>query len=81
MVVATCACFGNFVLDLVVVLFQCGVFSNTYCFTVGSREARWVYLQNAFVNAEETVSRGLERSCEGRLEVSTFPLAAFIKYG
>ena len=69
------------VLDVVIVLFHSCVFEYILVYSSSWRGGCCAYLQNVFLYAEKTASGGCKRGCERRLGKSTFPLAAFVKYG
>ena len=69
------------VLDFVIVLLQSGVFKYILVCSGWGGLACYAYPQNVLMYAEKTASGGSKRSCGGRLGISTFPLAAFVKYG
>ena len=62
-------------------VFECVLFFRCNFAIVGVRGGCYVYLQDAFVYTEKTVSGGEKRTCEGGLAISTFPLANYVKYG
>ena len=69
------------ILAFVMVLFQRGVFE--YILVYRGRAGGGLLWVSAkpIVYADSTSSGGWEKSCEGRLGISTFPNTAVVKYG